>query len=470
MPRSLVVAVSAVLVLAACASSSSAAAHPSPSPSAGARTLTGTIGAAAFDIEMPARWNGTLFLWSHGYVAPGSSNPAAVAPDRTVEQWLLDGGFAIAGSSYSSTGWAVEDALRDQVNLLDYFGAHVGTPARVIAIGASLGGLITAGLVQQDPALFAGAIPMCGVLAGGVATWNSALDSAYAFKTLLAPRSALQLVDIKDPTGNLELARNLLTQAAQTPAGRARVALIAALTDLPGWFLPTEPEPAATDYAGQEAAQLEWETRVDFPFAFGYRGELEKRAGGNPSWNVGVDYAHQLAISADRDEVTALYRAAGLNLTTDLSLLNAGAVIKPDASAVAYLAGNITFDGKIGVPVLTMHTTDDGLVIPQNETAYADAVRAAGKQDLLRQVFVHRSGHCAFTSAEVITLIKAMLQRLDSGGWDDAALAPAAMNAAALALGPADNSIAGFLAANPAFSAFAPSAYPRPFARGATAP
>src|SRR5216683_923532 len=69
-------------------------------------------------------------------------------------------------------------------------------PKRVIAWGGSLGGIITAGLIQLYPDRFAGAIPLCGVLAGGVATWNAGLDGAYAFKTLLAPTSSLRLVNI----------------------------------------------------------------------------------------------------------------------------------------------------------------------------------------------------------------------------------------------------------------------------------
>ena len=31
---------------------------------------------ATYLIEVPANWNGTLFLYSHGYVVPGSSNAA----------------------------------------------------------------------------------------------------------------------------------------------------------------------------------------------------------------------------------------------------------------------------------------------------------------------------------------------------------------------------------------------------------
>jgi pimeloyl-ACP methyl ester carboxylesterase len=260
------------VVLAACSSSTSPAAVAT-TPT-GTRVLSGTIGAAAYRIEVPVAWNGTLFLYSHGYVAPGHSNPAAAAPDRAVGQWLLDGGFALAASAYSSTGWAIADALKDQVALLDFFARDVGAPRRVIALGGSLGGIISAGLVQAYPDRFAAAIPLCGVLAGGVAAWNTGLDSAYAFKTLLAPSSGLQLVHITDPQGNLQLAKDALAAAEQTPAGQARIALVSALGDLPGWFLPTDPEPAPGDFAAQEQAQFRWESSVDFPFAFAYRAEL----------------------------------------------------------------------------------------------------------------------------------------------------------------------------------------------------
>ena len=469
MQRSPVLVLVAVVLLAACSGSSSVAARPTPSQP-GPQVLRGSIGAAAYVIELPVDWNGTLFLYSHGYVAPGAANPASAAPDRAVAQWLLDRGYALGGSSYSSTGWAIEDALKDQIALLDHFAQAVGQPKRVVAIGGSLGGIITAGLVQDNPGRFAGAIPLCGVLAGGVGAWNTGLDGAYAFKTLLAPTSTLQLVHISDPAANLQLANGLIAQALQTPAGQARIALMAALSDLPGWFLPTSPAPAPTDYPAMAAAQAQWESRIDFGFAFSNRAELEKRAGGNPSWNVGVDYAHQLAISADRAEVEALYRAAGLDLAADLRTLNAGATIRPDPQAVAYLDRNVSFDGNPSVPVLTMHTTADGLVVPQDETAYADVVRAAGRQDLLRQVFVQRAGHCAFTSAEVITMIQAMVARLDTGHWNDAALEPAALNASALGLGSGLNALGGLFAAAPAFARFDAGPYPRPFPKGAVAP
>ena len=414
-------------------------------------------------------WNGTLFLYSHGYVAPGGSNPAVAAPGAEASSWLLGHHFAIAGSSYSSTGWALEDAFKDQIALLDLFDQRVATPTRVIAWGHSLGGIITAGLLQLNPDRFAGAIPMCGVLSGGVASWNTGLDSAYAFRTLLASQSTLKVTGITDPAANLQVALDAFNKAKATPAGEARLVLVAALSGLPGWFDPTRPEPVPSDFQARVAAQESWEARVDFPFEFKYRAELEQRAGGNPSWNAGVDYRHQLSISPDAAEVKALYRAAGLDLESDLRALDAGPRIKADPAAVAYLDRNLSFDGGLSVPVLTMHTTGDGLVIPQNETAYAGVVKAAGKQDLLREVFVHRAGHCAFTPAETIALVQAMIDRLNTGHWDDQGLRPAALNASALAQGQSYNSFFGFALA-PAFIDFKPGPYPRPFANGSIAP
>ncbi len=453
-----------VVVLAGCSQGSTPQAAKSTP-----QNLTGKIGAATYDIEVPAGWNGTLFLYSHGYVAPGSLNAAQAAPADFARKWLLDHHYAAAGSSYSSTGWALEDAFKDQMALLDFFSSHVGKPRRVIAWGASLGGIITAGLVQLHPDRFAAAMPLCGVLSGGIATWNAELDSAYAFKTLLAPGSALQLTHITDADSNRTLATDLFNTAAATARGRARLALVAALIDLPGWFDPRQPEPAATDYTARAAAQAQWESKVDFNFAFAYRKELEQRAGGNPSWNVGVDYSSLLAGSPDRDEVLHLYAQANLDLVKDLRSLNAGATIKADPAAAAYLDRYISFDGDLGVPMLSIHTVGDGLVIPPNETAYANAVAAAGNSDMLRQLFVHRAGHCAFSPGEIVAALQVLLKRLDTGSWNDATLQPGALNAAAIAEGASANQVFG-LTLQPSFASYKPALYPRPFYRGSTIP
>lgn len=420
---------------------------------------------AAYLIQCPGgRWNGTLFLYSHGYVAPGSPNPAQDAGDPVTAGWLLGHGYALAGSSYASTGWAIQQALPDQIGTLDAFGQRYGPPARTIAWGHSLGGIITAGLIQQYPRRFSAALPMCGVLSGGVATWNTALDAAFAFQRLIDPSA--QVVNITNPGANLAGAEAAVAAAQQTPAGRARLALAAALDDTPGWFTPLSAEPADSDAAAQEANQYAWFTQVDFPFIFALRAELEARAGGNPSWNTGVDYFADVARSANLREVTAMYHAAGLSLAGDLHSLNSAPRVSASPAAVSYLAHNISFDGQLSVPVLTMHTTGDGLVVPENEQAYQSVADQAGDAPMLQEIFVHRAGHCAFTPAETVTAANALLSRLEAGRWHPAALRPASLNAAAAALGPAYNIFStgsSTPATAPAFTPYRPPQYLRPF-------
>jgi pimeloyl-ACP methyl ester carboxylesterase len=419
-------------------------------------TFTGAFAdGATYLIQVPAEWNGALLLYSHGYVAPGSPNPARDVGDPLTGQWLLSHGYALAGSSYATTGWAIKEAIPDQVATLNTFDSLVGTPTRTIAWGHSLGGIITAGLLQDDPDRFDAALPMCGVLAGGVGTWNQALDSAFAIQQLLGVGTELQVVNITNPGANLTLAEQLLFAAQLTPQGRARIALAAALADVPGWFNPASPEPSATDFATQETNQFAWETQVDSPFAFALRAELEARAGGNPSWNTGANYEKQLENSIDFAQVQALYAAAGLSLDDDLATLNSATRISPDQNAVSYLTQNIVFDGDLhGRPVLTMHTTGDGLVVNEDEQAYRSVVRDAKDSQLLRQAFVHRAGHCAFTPAETISALKALVRRVDTGKWTTD---PGTLNAAASALGATYN------LADPSFIDFDPTPFLRPY-------
>jgi pimeloyl-ACP methyl ester carboxylesterase len=435
----------------------------------GAATQTGTLpDGATYLIELPANWNGTLFLYSHGYVVPGDTNPAQDVGDPVTRLFMLSAGFALAGSSYATTGWAVQQALPDQIAVLDIFEKSVGAAKRIIAWGDSLGGMITAGLIQRYPERFDAALPMCGVLAGGVATWNTALDSEFAFKNLIAPGSGLQVVNITDPVANLDLAEEALAVAQTTPQGQARIALVGALADVPGWFTPLSPEPAADEFSAQEANQFLWDQQVDFPFVFAFRAELEARAQGNPSWNTGVDYRRQLERSVDAAEVHALYERAGLDLDADLRALNESARVTADPFATAYMVRNIIYDGEIHIPVLTLHTTGDGLVVVENENAYSAVVREHGNGPLLRHTFVARAGHCAFTPAETIAAVQTLLARMETGKWPD--LAATDLNATATSLGPEfnvyTNAQGALVPVPPAFVDFRPAPYLRPFNGG----
>lgn len=430
------------------------------------RTVTGTLpDGATWKAEVPAAWNGTLLLYSHGYRFPGSANPASDVGDPLTGAFLLDHGFALAGSSYANTGWALEEGIRDQLGVLDEFRQQVGRPRTTIAWGHSLGGIMTAGLVQAAPRRFDGALPMCGVLAGGVGTWNQALDVLFAFKVLLGQGAPLEIVKMTNPLANFQLAQQLLAAAQATPQGRARLGLVAALGDSPGWTDPTKPEPAPDDFATRLANQIGSIASLGIPFGFLARAELEARSGGNPSWNTGVDYADQLGLSIDRTEVQALYKAAGLDLRADLRTLNRAQRISADPGAVEYLSQHVSFDGDLGrVPVLSIHTTNDPLVDVEQEQAYASAVDRAGDSDLLRQAFVNRAGHCTFTPAEQLSALQTLLDRVNGHhSWRGVPTDSAALNARAEALGPQLNVLAANLPAGPSYQRFQPAPFLRPF-------
>jgi pimeloyl-ACP methyl ester carboxylesterase len=441
-----------IVVIAALGSSAPASASIS--------TETGTIDGANFLIQMPSTWNGTLVLYSHGYVVPGNPLTATDAGDLLTANWLLANGYAIAGSSYSTNGWALQQAFHDQIALLDHFKSEHKALHRTLAWGHSLGGMITAGLIQLFPERFAGAIPMCGVVAGGPGVWNEGLDAEFVFKTLLAPTSALQLVNITHlgfgAGSNFQLAEGILGAAQGSAAGRARIALVAAIADTPGWFTTGSPQPPASDFPAREMNQYLWDAQVTFPFSFALRAELEARAGGNPSWNTDVNYRELLAKSINKDEVMALYKQAGLSLDADLQTLASAPRISANASALKYLEKYIVYNGEIEAPVLTMHTIGDGLVLPQDEQAYASVVRSQGNQGLLRETFVSRAGHCAFTPAETVAAFQTLINRLRTGHWGDSTQ-PSRMNSAAAALGSTFN------IAPAAFVTYHPSVFLRPF-------
>ncbi len=354
---------------------------------------------------------------------------------------LVAAGYAVAGSA-NTIFWPLEKAFADQPALLDIARSVLGPIRHTVAFGMSIGGIITAGLVQLYPSLLSGALPMCGNLAGAVAVHNTELDVGFAFKSLFAPDSGLQLVDITDPYANLQLAMALLEEAQSTAAGRARLALAAAMGNIADWHDPAAPPPAPDDFATRQRNQFAWFREVSFLVFFWAREQMEHQAGGNPSWNTGVDYGELLAESTGPEMVEALYREAALDLGADLERLADAPRIHADPAAVGYLERHIVFSGHLGgVPVLTMHTDGDGLVTPDNERAFADVVSHAGDQDLLGRVFVHRAGHCSFTYAEVLTALDVLIERIEGGRWPT--LDPQAMNGAATALGPGENRLPG---------------------------
>ena len=391
-------------------------------PPGRAGTSTGTLNGSSYVVDVPTGWNGTLMLWNHAF-DPGTTTAEDADPDHAeVKAWLLAHGYALAGIHYPNVAYPTFEAVGDDLALLGWFRSHVGRPTTTLTWGRSLGGQLTAALAERAAPAFDGALPMCGETAGPTADLNALLDAAYALNTLVWPDTQVQIARIRSPADNQSEALALLGAAWQSPdpRTRARLALAGALADIPDWADSLAPEPTQLgDRVDNVVAYMYYEV-PQFMWGSG-RADTEALLGGNPSWNVAVDYRAQLASSATRDLVTHAYAAAGgqAALDADLAALNGGRRITPDLQALTKLAVQGSITGALGIPTLTLHDTGDGIAPVGNERSYADAVAHLGRSALLRQAFVARANHCFFTGAEEITALQALMTRVRTGNWPD---------------------------------------------------
>ena len=410
-----VLATTAGILPAVATPAASVVASSGTAASAAPTVATGTLdNGAAWRAEVPADWNGKVVLFAHGF-RPGPANPAWDAGFDPTAQELIRRGYAVASSSYAATGWALETAVQDQLDTLAAFEQRFGEADRVIAMGRSMGGLVTSLMAEVPGADIDGAVSTCGLVGGGVALNNYQLDAAHAAAELLLPGEDLQLTGFTAPgqsDATIAALREALDEARGSAEGRARIALVAALL-----HTPTELDGVdAEDPEVLAAAQAELVLQT-LPTVIERRHTIVEAAGGDSGWTAGVDYARLLRSSDQRHQVRHLYRLAGLDLATDLGTLSRSADIAPDEDGLEWMLQTSTPTGELQVPVLATHTLVDLLAPVEYQEEYAETVRRAGGQSLFRQAFVDREGHCAFTVAENVAAVEAMDERLETGRW-----------------------------------------------------
>lgn len=404
--------------------SSANSATATPTPTAAAGHYTGALSdGAAWIADVPDHWNGTVLLFSHGY-GPLTAQDSP-SPDSGTA--LLSAGYALAGSSYDPKGswWALGSAERDQFQTLHAFQTTVGRPARTIAVGESMGGLVNAQIARDAHGRVDGALNLCGLVAGGVDLNDYQLAGEVVLARFLTPNANLRLTDYSGPADAAATATALtdaVAAAQQTPEGRARTALAAAFLNLPSWA-PNQNPPAPGDALGEESQQAAWVADGVLNFIIGGRVSIEQAAGGDSGSTAGLDWHRLLASSAHRDEVRDLYSAAGLSLEADLATLHAAPAYPADRAAARWMKQTSTAGQGLSTPLLDIHTIADQLVPVEQENAFATRVRAAGDGRLLRQAYVARQGHCSFTANEVVAGVQAVDERIGTGRWGDTSAA-----------------------------------------------
>lgn len=354
----------AACVAFACATAALARA---PAPVA-ATTEMGTLGGAAYRIDIPKDWNRNLVVFYHGYAV----TPVAWTNDERISP-MFDGmlrrGFAVIQSAYSATGWAVAEGAADTERLRKAFIAKHGAPKQTLLSGMSMGGTLTAMTIESRPDVYAGALSLCGAL---------------------------------EPSDRL-MQRDFALRAA---FDHYFPNVLGALVPAPGDFMPTgdviakvkaamRANPAAT------RALLSWYGAGDadsLPDVIVFNTfevrEVQQRVHGNPFGNADLIYTN----------------------SGDDFALNAGVPrYRADARAAQRMARFYTPTGKLVHPLLALHDTGDPLVPASTAFEYALAAQRAGNGDNFVQQFVNKEGHCVFTPEEIDRAFGELLDWVNEG-------------------------------------------------------
>jgi hypothetical protein len=376
-------------------------------------------------ITVPDDWNGSLFIYAHGYTA--DERILAPIPDdigqATPVLWpgllpFVPPGYATAISTFRSAGWDVKDAIKDVENLRRYFAKHYRAPKYTYIWGHSGGGMISETVIEYFPKTYDGAAPMCGTGAGGRRLWNFEYDLRvlyeYTCRDVPDARFACGLCtdgtsrcvdDVDCPAGQTcdgtetppppedGLTRECF-ELVQAHPGRfddltgGGPLVVRSVAPCLGGETPSPEQAARRDFLVR-ASQLPAD-QLDSDLFFASVGLAEivhRRTDGQHPWgNLGVTYASPLLTAEERTALDACVHRSD-----------------SDPAAVRYMRRYYEPRGRTTTKVITVHALDDGLVIPEHEDKYRQAFDAAGRSDQLVQFFTPTGEHCmnveAFGSA-----------------------------------------------------------------------
>lgn len=362
---------------------------PAFEPLPGATADFGTLGQAAYRIEMPENWNRKLILFAHG-VRLNSTELQVSNPDMALRERWIGEGYAWAASSYSENGYVPGIGADDTLALLDFVTEKYGEPEIVYIVGVSMGGHVTALLMEHYPDLVDGGLAVCGAMGG-----QEQIDYLLAWGLAAEYISGVQL---PVGAGAAAMAQTLLSRLPQ---------------ELGSPDAPTE--------KGKQFISVARELSGG-PRPFFYEGFLE-----HYSLNFGL-------LLIDPNRASLIGRAAtnadivyGIDesLGLDAETLNAGVrrlEADPEARNASLHPDAVPTTGRIQDPLLTLHNTGDLFVPISHEQSYRAKVEAAGAGDLLVQRAIRAAGHCQFTDEELIEAwedLQAWVERGERPEGDD---------------------------------------------------
>ncbi len=370
----------------------------------------GVEGGAGYRVEVPEHWNGRLVMYAHGYRGNGDTlTPAAPHARRE----LIEAGYAWAASSYSANNYDVRAGIEDTNALALAFtriaranGRALAAPERIYIIGHSMGGHIAAAAVEAETLAserhkvrYAGAMPMCGVLA------DFELFNYYAAYSLAAQKLSGE--------GAVEFPAAHWDERAPKIIGRL-------FASFPSDQAPTTPIVIRDT---PEARELK---AIVMNLSGGERPVFEQ--GFALSSNASAWFALGLDTSASglllhrpqsTEHVTYRFSSAAAPTEEELAFNRSMPRIVPEPDANPRQPGALRYvpltNGEISVPVLTLHNLGDVFVPFRMEQVYRERVEKHGNGRFLVQRAIRSPLHCDFTAAEEDAGFRALVAWVEHG-------------------------------------------------------
>jgi pimeloyl-ACP methyl ester carboxylesterase len=343
----------------------------------------GELRGSGYIIEVPPEWNGELVMWAHGYRGDGTVLTVN-APGYGLRDHLMELGYAWAASSYDLNGYVVDAGVRSTRELAIEFRRAVGRPDRTYIAGVSMGGHIIARSIEQHPSFYDGAMPLCGVV-GDVELFDFFVDFTFVGQALAGE----DVYPISDDYQRVVVPR------MQVELGTAGIGLGPPTNELGLQFRSIVVEQTGGPRPGANVAFSVWKEFL-FSLARPDNGGPLSLNPGRVGTNVDTDYEPDEPVAID-DEVRR--------------------VEPQDARArrSQRLGPIATIDGRIRVPVLSLHDLGDLFVPFSMEQYYAEDVAKQGRSELLVQRAIRAVGHCEFSEAEITTAFDDLVAWVEDG-------------------------------------------------------
>ena len=381
-----------------------------------------TSDTAPYSMMVPANFNGTVYLYSHGY-RPNVPVPAGIpgyggytvtntpqpGPNATVIGALLAKGYGVVGSGFARQGWNADSAIKTNVELVGIFQKQFTKTTKVVAWGESLGGFITQALAEQYPNLFKAAAPLCAA-SDITPLMTMAGDALWGIKTFFDPtikggnysagaagyaEAMGDLVKVFTVIGSLQAA---FAANASTPAwpatskvpdaikaipSRSALVMIALMSGVPmqSANFDSTSAPSVLPVASQTSFQL----AINPAFAALQNvanaaalavlatHDLELQAGGAVFDNTATDYAARIA---DEQFIWSSALSGASGTAGLLSVLAASPRAKANPAAVAKMQALTTHSGKVEIPTILLTGVADPVTPAGNQQSIVDKYTA----------------------------------------------------------------------------------------------